>query len=764
MPYALGAGTGSSTTTARLSLKQQRMLLPIAGHRRQVLYALERHQVLVLVGATGSGKSTQIPQFLDEAGWTAGGRLVGVTQPRRVAATTVAARVAQEMSCELGTDVGYSVRFDERSDSHRTRIKFLTDGMLLRETMRDPLLSRYSVIMLDEAHERSVATDVLMGLLKKLLRRRPELRLIVASATLDAERFADFFEDVRWENPQGDSGSGSTCILTVEGRQFPVDVFYAAQPVADYLRAAVDTVLHIAAIQPVGDVLVFLCGREEIDRVVSMLREEADQSSSQRLNLRVLPLYAGLPLEQQTAVFEPPPYQQRKVVVSTNVAEASVTIDGIAYVVDAGFAKQRHFDPASGTSHLHITPISQQSANQRAGRSGRTRKGVCYRLYTEADFHARLPLRSVPELQRSNLVSVLLQLKALGVDNLLRFDWMDPPPLRQLIKALELLHALGALDSRAHLTPRIGRFMAEMPLDPNLARMLLYSAGVREGSGVGDEGSAADEQHFVPCSEEVLTIVSMLSVDNLFLPLPSGVVARSKAEAARLQFAVHEGDHLSLLNLFTAFLAQRKKDPAAWAKRHYVNLRALARALDIRRQLRSFMLRLGIPLLSCSNRPTEANTAIRKALVAGYFMNAAQLQPDGTYKPVRAAGSGSSSRKHNNSPATGVQPPSLHIHPSSVLHATTQSAAPKPAWLVYHELTTTTKAYMREVSIIDPSWLVALAPHYFELRSGHQADVERQQALAKAVDSATIGGVSSVDASETDGVVGEEGKAHRRLF
>jgi ATP-dependent RNA helicase DDX35 len=711
-------------------------------------------------------KSTQIPQFLDEAGWTAGGRLVGVTQPRRVAASTVAARVAQEMNCELGTDVGYSVRFDERTDPSRMRIKFLTDGMLLRETMRDPLLSRYSVLMLDEAHERSVATDVLMGLMKKLLRRRPELRLIVASATLDAERFADFFEDERWVNPQAteqeedDKGSGSSNvrILTVEGRQFPVDIFYAAQPVADYVRAAVDTVVHIASSQPAGDVLLFLTGREEIDRAVTMLHDEIDGHHG--LNLSVLPLYAGLPPERQQAVFEPS--AQRKIVVSTNVAEASVTIEGIVYVVDCGFSKQRHYNPAAGTSYLHVTPISHQSANQRAGRSGRTRKGVCYRLYTEADFYARMPLRSVPELQRSNLVSVLLQLKALGVDNLLRFEFMDPPPLRLLIKALELLHSLGAIDDRAQLTPRVGRLMAELPIEPNLARMLLYSAGLRDeapSSSSGDKAASTTSLHpLVQCSEEMLSVVSMLSVDSLFLPLPSGQVARGKAEAARLHFSVHEGDHLSLLNIFTVFLAHRKKDPAAWAKRHYFNLRSLARALDIRRQLRAFMQRLGVPLVSCT--PAEASVAIRKAVVAGCFMNAAQLQPDGSYRPVRAA---VSARKNNAASAAAASlPPALHIHPTSVLHATTQSAAPKPAWVVFHEIVTTTRPYMREVSIVEPAWLTTIAPHYFELRAAHAADVERHNAIAKAAEQQTAH--LSADAMDTDGVVGEAGRAHRRLF
>ena len=779
-----GGSAVAGTSASRLTLPQQRMLLPVSGYRRQILWALERHAVLVCVGSTGSGKSTQIPQFLAEAGWTPPGRAVVITQPRRVAASTLAARVASEMSVPLGRQVGYSFRFEDVS-SPETVIKFVTDGMLLREIGSDPLLSRYSVVMIDEAHERSVATDMLLGLLKKLLKVRRDLRVIISSATMDAERFAEFFRDEEWEGfgdddeeDEGEEQRENVVLLTVEGRQFPVDVFYTAAPVSDYLRAAVDAAMHIARTQGPGDIFVFASGREEIEALIRTLREEAGEVGQP---LQILPLYAGLSAELQLDVFAPCSLLGgRKVIVSTNVAEASVTIEGVGFVVDTGFAKVRAYDPTTGRSQLRVTPISQQSANQRSGRSGRTKKGVAYRLYTEAHFHTLMPARTPPELQRSNLLQVVLQLKSLGVANPLRFPWMDPPPLRLLAEALEMLYSMGALDAEARLT-KVGASMADLPLEPNLARMLLYSAGVgieppvafdavgggavvasqrNKGSSVSaTAASSSDSSSPRLCSEEILSIASMLCVDNLWLPTPLGVAARGKFDASRLHFAVHEGDHLSLLNIFNAFEEARGKDAGAiahWAKRQNMNLRALLRARDIRRQLRNTLVRMGLPVQSCGGD----SVAIRRAIIAGYFAQVARLCPDGQYRSVRDTAATTTRRNQNSSVSSLDDPSILYIHPLSVLHTlVTQSAAPKPGWLLYHELVHTSKPYMRELSVVDPKWLQQMAPQFYEIRTGHEAAAAKHAAIASAAaNEAARGG------EDTDGVIAEPDKKHRRLF
>uniref|UniRef100_A0A480ZMW4 RNA helicase n=1 Tax=Sus scrofa TaxID=9823 RepID=A0A480ZMW4_PIG len=425
---------------AALSIEQQRQKLPVFKLRNHILYLIENYQTVVIVGETGCGKSTQIPQYLAEAGWTAEGRVVGVTQPRRVAAVTVAGRVAEERGAVLGHEVGYCIRFDDCTDPLATRIKFLTDGMLVREMMVDPLLTKYSAVMLDEAHERTLYTDIAIGLLKKIQKKRGDLRLIVASATLDAEKFRDFFN----QNDTSDPTRDTCVILTVEGRTFPVDIFYLQSPVPDYIKSTVETVMKIHQTEGDGDILAFLTGQEEVETVVSMLIEQARAlgRTGMKRHLRVLPMYAGLPSFEQMKVFERVSRSVRKVIVATNVAETSITISGIVYVIDCGFVKLRAYNPRTAIECLVVVPVSQASANQRAGRAGRSRSGKCYRLYTEDAFD-QLPQSTVPEMQRSNLAPVILQLKALGIDNVLRFHFMSPPPAQSMVQALELLYALG---------------------------------------------------------------------------------------------------------------------------------------------------------------------------------------------------------------------------------------------------------------------------------------------------------------------------------
>ncbi|XP_036682911.1 probable ATP-dependent RNA helicase DHX35 isoform X1 [Balaenoptera musculus] len=644
---------------AALSIEQQRQKLPVFKLRNHILYLIENYQTVVIVGETGCGKSTQIPQYLAEAGWTAEGRVVGVTQPRRVAAVTVAGRVAEERGAVLGHEVGYCIRFDDCTNPLATRIKFLTDGMLVREMMVDPLLTKYSAIMLDEAHERTLYTDIAIGLLKKIQKKRGDLRLIVASATLDAEKFWDFFN----QNDTSDPARDTCVILTVEGRTFPVDIFYLQSPVPDYIKSTVETVMKIHQTEGDGDILAFLTGQEEVETVVSMLIEQARAlgRTGMKRHLRVLPMYAGLPSFEQMKVFERVSRTVRKVIVATNVAETSITISGIVYVIDCGFVKLRAYNPRTAIECLVVVPVSQASARQRAGRGGRSRSGKCFRLYTEEAFD-QLPQSTVPDMQRSNLAPVILQLKALGIDNVLRFHFMSPPPAQSMVQALELLYALGGLDKDCRLTEPLGMRIAEFPLNPMFAKMLLES---------GNFG----------CSQEILSIAAMMQIQNVFV-----VPSNQKSQAIRVhrKFAVEEGDHLTMLNVYEAFIKHNKN--SQWCQEHFLNYKGLVRAVTVREQLKKLLVKFQVPKKSSEGDPDP----VLRCIVSGFFANAARFHSTGAYRTIRD--------DHE-----------LHIHPASVLYA-----EKPPRWVIYNEVIQTSKYYMRDVTAIESAWLLELAPHFYQ--------------------------------------------------
>ncbi|RHN56732.1 putative RNA helicase [Medicago truncatula] len=397
------------------ALKEERKKLPIYPFKDEFLQAVHDHQVLVIVGETGSGKTTQIPQYLHEAGYTKDGRMIACTQPRRVAAMSVAARVSQEMGVKLGHEVGYSIRFEDCT-SEKTIVKYMTDGMLLREFLTQPELDSYSVVMVDEAHERTLSTDILFGLVKDVARARPDLKLLISSATLDAEKFSNYFD--------------LAPIFKIPGRRYPVEIHYSKTAVSNYMDAAIVTTLQIHATQPPGDILVFLAGQEEIESVEENLKYQMRGLGTKLDELIICPIYANLPTELQARIFEPTPKGARKVVLATNIAETSLTIDGIKYVIDPGFFKMKCYNPRTGMESLLVTPISKASAMQRAGRSGRTGPGKCFRLYTAYSFQNDLDDNTTPEIQRTNLANVVLTLNSLGIeyDKLLRFEFMDPPP------------------------------------------------------------------------------------------------------------------------------------------------------------------------------------------------------------------------------------------------------------------------------------------------------------------------------------------------
>ena len=650
------------------ALHKPSALLPVAKHRESLLYLIETHPVTIVVGQTGSGKTTQIPQFLEQAGWCEEGKLIAVTQPRRVAATTVAIRVAEEYGCDVGKEVGFSIRFEDRT-SAATRIKFMTDGLLVREALVDPLLSRYSVIMIDEAHERSISTDILLGLLKKILRRRPELRVIISSATLQAEDFRDFFSrSAEPSQPDQDGTDKTAAIISLEGRTYPIDVLYLGSPAEDYVEKAVATVFDIHKGEPEGDILVFLTGREEIDQAVQAIAEQAGDLPQGSQSIMALPLYAGLSTEQQMYVFEEAPENTRKVIVSTNIAEASVTIDGIVYVIDSGFVKLRAFDPTTGIETLTATPVSKAAASQRAGRAGRTKAGKCFRLYTEDDYRA-LPDMNVPEIQRSNLAPFILQLKALGIDNVVRFEYLTPPPAELLAKATELLYSLGALDDYAKLTRPLGMRMAELAVEPMMAKTLLSASSFN-------------------CLSEVLTIAAMTSLGGSVWIQRDG--EKKELESARRKFAAEEGDHLTLLNVYHTFVTKGKKE-AKFCHENLLNFKALSRAVSIRAQLKRYLERFGISVdESVRSSPAQAEQ-IGRCLTTGYFAHAARMQPDGTFRNV----------------AGGT---TLHAHPSSLMFNR------KADWVLFHEVMETgNKTFIRDITKIEKDWLLEYSSGFYQI-------------------------------------------------
>lgn len=645
----------SMAKTAFDKLQEDRKTLPVYPYREELLKAVNDHQVLVIVGETGSGKTTQIPQYLHEAGYTKRGK-IGCTQPRRVAAMSVAARVSQEMGVKLGHEVGYSIRFEDCT-SEKTLLKYMTDGMLLREFLGEPDLASYSVVMVDEAHERTLSTDILFGLVKDITRFRPDLKLLISSATLDAEKFSDYFD--------------SAPIFKIPGRRFPVEIHYTKAPEADYLDAAIVTALQIHVTQPPGDgdILVFLTGQEEIESAEEILKHRTRGLGTKIAELIICPIYANLPTELQAKIFETTPEGARKVVLATNIAETSLTIDGIKYVIDPGFVKMKSYSPKTGMESLLVTPISKASANQRAGRSGRTGPGKCFRLYTVYNYYHDLEDNTVPEIQRTNLSNVVLSLKSLGIHDLVNFDFMDPPPAEALLKALELLYALGALNKHGELT-KVGRRMAEFPLDPMLSKMIVASDKYK-------------------CSDEIISIAAMLSVGNSIFYRPKD--KQVHADNARLNFHMgNVGDHIALLKVYNSW--KETNFATQWCYENYIQVRSMKRARDIRDQLEGLLERVEIELSSNLNDLE----AIKKAIISGFFPHTARLQKNGLYRTV----------KH---------PQTVHIHPSSGL------AQVLPRWVVYHELVLTTKEYMRQVTELKPEWLVEIAPHYYQMK-----DVEDQ--------------------------------------
>ncbi|AQL07094.1 Pre-mRNA-splicing factor ATP-dependent RNA helicase [Zea mays] len=722
---ATAAGTNPSVNrwngrpyTARyFEILEKRRTLPVWQQKEEFLRRLRDNQTLILVGETGSGKTTQIPQFVLETEGLGNRSMVACTQPRRVAAMSVSRRVAEEMDVTIGEEVGYSIRFEDCS-SHKTVLKYLTDGMLLREAMADPLLEKYKVIVLDEAHERTLATDVLFGLLKEVLKNRPDLKLVVMSATLEAEKFQGYFSDAP--------------LMKVPGRLHPVEIFYTQEPERDYLEAAIRTVVQIHMCEPAGDILVFLTGEEEIEDACRKINKEINNMGDQVGPVKVVPLYSTLPPAMQQKIFEPAPAPLkergppgRKIVVSTNIAETSLTIDGIVYVIDPGFSKQKVYNPRIRVESLLVSPISKASAHQRAGRAGRTQPGKCFRLYTEKSFNEDLQPQTYPEILRSNLANTVLTLKKLGIDDLVHFDFMDPPAPETLMRALEVLNYLAALDDEGNLT-QLGEMMSEFPLDPQMSKMLVISPKYN-------------------CSNEILSISAMLLASLHLLTTVDFVCyyhilslapncflrpreAQKAADEAKARFGHIDGDHLTLLNVYHAYKQNSKsisliqlgmhvamvasvfslpnsyfiggadEDPQ-WCYENFINSRALKSADNVRQQLVRIMTRFNLKMCSTDFNSREYYVNIRKTLLAGYFMQVAHLERTGHYLTV----------KDNQV---------VHLHPSNCMDH-------KPEWVIYNEYVLTTRNFIRTVTDIRGEWLIDIAPHYYDLSNFPSCEAKR---------------------------------------
>lgn len=644
--------------------------LPISSRVEDITAAIAAHQVVIVAGATGSGKTTQLPKVLLAMG-RGRPRQIGVTQPRRIAATSVAARVARELGTELGTDVGYQIRFEDRS-SRRTAVKFMTDGVLLAQIHGDPLLRRYDTIVLDEAHERSLTIDFLLGWLKRLLPRRPDLKVVVSSATIETERFSRFF--------------GGAPVIQVEGRTFPVDVLYEPPPEdAELADAVADAVADVLSLDPDGDVLVFLPGEREIREAENALNARALRGTV------VQPLYARLSAAEQSRVFATIP--ERRVILATNVAETSVTLPGIVYVVDTGVARLSRYEPRSGTTRLHIEPVSQASADQRKGRCGRVREGICVRLYDEAGFTTR-PAFTDPEIKRTGLAGVILRMKSLGLGDVEDFPFLDPPQPKAIAEGWRVLEELGAIEGKERTLTLLGHQLARFPVDPRIARMIL--AGAEYG-----------------CLDEVLIVAAALNLQD---PRERPRELAQKADELHRRFRDEHSDFTGLLKLW-AFVREAEGRGTSHLRRvcrdNFLSFLRVREWRDVQRQLEETVRELRLPRKG-QGAPARGD-ALHQALLTGLLSRIGQWNPE---------------QRHY----TGAKQTRFMVHPSSAL------AKKPPAWAMAFELVETSQLFARTVAKLDPEWLAAAAPHLLK-RSYSEPHWSEKSARAVVKESATLFGL-----------------------
>jgi ATP-dependent helicase HrpA len=650
--------------------------LPVSERRDDIAAAIRDHQVVVIAGETGSGKTTQIPKICLELGRGVRG-LIGHTQPRRLAARSVAERVAEELGTPLGSTVGYTVRFHDQVAEH-TLVKLMTDGILLAEMQRDRDLLAYDTIILDEAHERSLNIDFLLGLLKQLLARRPDLKLIITSATIDPQRFADHF--------------GGAPVLEVSGRSYPVEVRY--RPIVDedvdQVQAIVQAVDELSGEGP-GDILVFLSGEREIRDTADALRGSVPEGTE------VLPLFARLSAAEQHRVFAPHLHSSagRRVVLATNVAETSLTVPGIRYVVDPGTARISRYSQRTKVQRLPIEPISQASATQRAGRCGRVAPGICIRLYEEEDLLAR-PEFTDPEILRTNLASVILQMKALNLGDVLAFPFVEPPDRRNVKDGLDLLVELNALDPATQKLTKLGRSLAQLPIDPRLGRMVLE----------------ADRQG---CVRDVLVIAAALSIQD---PRERPQDRQQAAAEMHSRFTDETSDFLAYLNLWR-YLQEQQKELSSSAfrrlcRKEFLNYLRVREWQDLHSQLRRALRTLE---LSLDASPTNAD-AVHMSLLAGLLSHVGLRDVE--------------KREY-----VGARNARWALVPSSSL------AKKAPRWVMAAELVETNRMWGRVAARVDPAWVERVGAHLVK-RSYSEPHWERKQSAVMAYERVTLYGIPVV--------------------
>lgn len=671
-----------------------RKRLPIYTYRYDILKAIKNNKILVLVGETGSGKSTQLTQYLHECKYHVYGNII-CTQPRRIACIAIANRVAEEMNSKLGREVGYIIRFQNKT-SEVTKIIYMTDGMFLRLLLYNPTLEGVSVLIIDEAHERSLHTDIIFPIVKDLCTFRENIRVIISSATLDAEKISAYFN--------------SAPIFYVPGRKYNVDIYYTISNESNYLSAIVITILQIHITQPPGDVLVFLPGQFEIEIVQEELENKLKELAPTFRNLVILPIYSALPVELQSRIFEdvqdfemqplemldmPNPQNtidengniivdkksqlaaqrrkkmRRKIILSTNICETSITIENIVYVIDSGLSKQKVYNPNTGMESLITIPCSKASAHQRTGRAGRKQEGKCFRLFTKKAY-IELGDNCVPEIQRCEISSIILLLKSLGMEDIINFDFLDPPAPVVIIKGLELLYALGALNDEGALT-KTGRKMAEFPTDVKSSKMIL----------------AASEKY--NCLDEILTITAMLThANNIFFVQKK---KEKEAEYMRKLFSIEGGgDFLLFLNVFKQ--CEENNFSASFCHDHFLQYHTLIKVKDIKTQLYGICEKIDLKMTSSGIQSFEAVSNIKKCIMSGFFTNSALPINKKELKII----------KLNQI---------VSIYPNSVLSKSDMMEGNQNLCVLFYEVIRITKSFIRYNIPVNKDLLFEMAPFYF---------------------------------------------------